>query len=126
MPRAQGCAGAARVNLAQRSVQRDAHDCRDAGGRATQEQLPRSGVSQVGTASILVVLCETDTIAPHIHVLTRDIPFILNISTAATHSLPNLNPLLRSQIQRIRLTKLKHLIKLRNIPNHTIDPILSR
>jgi hypothetical protein len=28
----------------------DAHDCRDAGGRATQEQLPRSGVSQVGTA----------------------------------------------------------------------------
>jgi len=22
---------------------RDAHDCRDAGGRATQEQLPRSG-----------------------------------------------------------------------------------
>jgi hypothetical protein len=27
----------------------DAHDCRDAGGRATQEQLPRSGASQVST-----------------------------------------------------------------------------
>ena len=24
-------------------------------------------------------LCEADTIAPHIHVLYRDIPFILNI-----------------------------------------------
>ena len=29
----------------------DAHDCRDAGGRATQEQLPRSGVFQFCTAS---------------------------------------------------------------------------
>ena len=28
----------------------DAHDCRDAGGRATQEQLPRSGASQICTA----------------------------------------------------------------------------
>ncbi len=28
----------------------DAHDCRDAGGRATQEQLPRSGSSQVSMA----------------------------------------------------------------------------
>ncbi len=27
----------------------DAHDCRDAGGRATQEQLPRSGVCQFCT-----------------------------------------------------------------------------
>ena len=35
MPRAQGCAGAAIARLA-------ALDCRDAGGRATQEQLPRS------------------------------------------------------------------------------------
>ena len=25
----------------------DAHDCKDAGGRATQEQLPRSGASQI-------------------------------------------------------------------------------
>jgi hypothetical protein len=28
----------------------DAHDCMDAGGRATQEQLPRSGVCQFRTA----------------------------------------------------------------------------
>ena len=27
----------------------EAHDCRDAGGRATQEQLPRSGAFQVCT-----------------------------------------------------------------------------
>ena len=26
----------------------EAHDCRDAGGRVTQEQLPRSGVCQIG------------------------------------------------------------------------------
>ena len=31
---------------------REAHDCRDAGGRATQEQLPRSGVCQVCTAYV--------------------------------------------------------------------------
>ena len=27
----------------------EAHDCRDAGGRATQEQLPRSGACQFCT-----------------------------------------------------------------------------
>ena len=30
----------------------EAHDCRDAGGRATQEQLPRSGVCQFRTESL--------------------------------------------------------------------------
>jgi len=30
----------------------DAHDCRDAGGRAAQEQLPRSGASQFCTVFI--------------------------------------------------------------------------
>ena len=55
MPRAQGCAGAACINFARymwmngMRGRRDAHDCRDAGGRATQEQLPRSGVYQFCT-----------------------------------------------------------------------------
>ena len=32
--------------------------------------------------------CKTDTIAPHIHVLYRDIPFILNITTGPTGRAP--------------------------------------
>ena len=31
----------------------------------------------------ILVACKTDTIAPHIHVLSRDIPFILNITPSA-------------------------------------------
>ena len=32
--------------------------------------------------------CKIDTIAPHIHVLTRDIPFILNINAWVTSNPP--------------------------------------
>ena len=48
MPRAHDCRDAGGRAM-QEQLPRNAHDCRDAGGRATQEQLPRSGVSQVGT-----------------------------------------------------------------------------
>ena len=40
---------------------------------------PVSGLH--GTSNDTV--CKTDTIAPHIHVLYRDIPFILNITSSA-------------------------------------------
>ena len=43
-----GSAGAVRFSFAQ-CLSQEAHDCRDAGGRATQEQLPRSGAFQFCT-----------------------------------------------------------------------------
>jgi len=47
MPRAHDCRDAG-GRATQEQLPRDAHDCRDAGGRATQEQLPRSGHLKAG------------------------------------------------------------------------------
>jgi hypothetical protein len=58
----------------------EAHDCRDAGGRATQEQLPRSGLFQIGTVQCKSRPNPQRGFASHIPVLYRKVPFILNIT----------------------------------------------
>ena len=56
-PRAQGCAGAVPFRFAPCLTQ-EAHDCRDAGGSAKQEHLPRSSASQICTVFLICMGAE--------------------------------------------------------------------
>ena len=97
-----------RTTAGMQEVEPRRSSCRGAACVRSAQRLMRSGVCQFCTP---------------FH-RANGAPQAQEINTPPT-KLPNLNPVLRCQIQRISLSNIKHLVKLRYIPNHSIYPVLS-